>query len=540
MFTIEEINDSGFLPGVRLGYVAYDVCADATKALLSVEHLLSINGSLPVLHDYSEFRPHVKAIIGEYYSLVTVPIAKLLSVYLFPQISAASSAAVLSDRLWYPSFFRVIPSDVHQTEAMAQLMLHFGWNWVGLVSMDDDYGRGAHQSFLKDAAADGVCIAYEEVIPHYLGHENSQQRIMEVARQIQQSDAKVVMVILRDELVKMLFEEMIRLKTSRVWIASNIWSSAPLVMDMQDIDKVGDIYGLRFITGNIAGFHDFFNNLTVNLGVKNELIEEYKRITYCSPSSSKDCSKTRAHSLGPTVAYGERVAVWAIAHALRDLLRCNETSCPGETIFPPYQLVEKLRKVKFSLDGEMKFFNVDGDFEDGYEVVMWVPGDRPIKTIGRYNVRRGQMNIDNSDVIWTMTPNNTKPSSQCSESCKSGHFKKMTNISCCYTCLPCGEGTFSSILMNATNVQMELGLWKDGLNVKHAQKTAQLYILIRVPEMKHQPLPLTLTQRPILGSRAHCPQVGASSKNIQVPPREECLKVCARHYDQPPSVSDRV
>ena len=72
-----------------------------------------------------------------------------------------------------------------------QLIRHFKWNWVGLVSMDDDYGRGVHQSFLKDAEEAGVCVAYEKIILHYLGHAESKKRIKEVARKIQLSDAQV-------------------------------------------------------------------------------------------------------------------------------------------------------------------------------------------------------------------------------------------------------------------------------------------------------------------------------------------------------------
>ncbi|KAL2081904.1 hypothetical protein ACEWY4_021722 [Coilia grayii] len=451
IYTIDSINDSGFLPGVRLGYVVYDSCADATKALSCVEHMLSTNGFLPIMDDYSEFRPQVKAILGERYSLLTIPVAKLLSVYLFPQISTTSSAVVLSDRLKNPSFFRVIPSDVHQTEALAQLIRHFGWNWVGLVSMDDDYGIGAHQSFLKNAANAGVCVAYEEVMPHYLNHEQSEQRIKEVARQIQRSDAQVehvVMVILRPELVKVLFEEMIRIKTARVWIATDSWSRSASVTGMQDINKVGDILGLNFITGTIPGFDHYLQNLTVRPGVRNDLIEEYKQMD-CSPSLSGDCNESRAHSLENSVdlpvANGERVAIWCIAHALRDLLECNETSCPGETNFPPYKLVEKLRKVNFTLDGENKFFNEDGDFEDGYDVLMWVPEgeSRRLEVIGRYTLQPRQAEIGPADIIWTMTTNNTPPS-QCSPSCNPGSFKKVSNIFCCYDCILCDEGTFAS------------------------------------------------------------------------------------------------
>ncbi|XP_041951860.1 G-protein coupled receptor family C group 6 member A-like [Alosa sapidissima] len=451
IYTIDSINDSGFLPGVRLGYTVCDPCADATKALHCVEHLLSTNGSLPVLDDYSEFRPKVKIILGERYSLLTIPVARLLSVYLFPQISTTASAVVLSDLLEFPSFFRVIPSDVHQTMALAQLISHFGWNWVVLVSMNDDYGRGVHQSFLKNVMEAGVCVAYEEVIPHYLDHEQSELRIKQVAKQIRDSpEAQVVMVILRPELVKMLFEEMIRTNSSRVWIASDAWSRSGVVSTMQDINKVGDILGLNFVTGTIDGFTDYLQKLTVRPGVKNDLIKEYNQLySDCGPDSSEDCSKPSADHLVKNVdlpvVYGERVAVWSIAHALRELLGCNETFCPGETDFPPYKLIEKLHKVNFTLDGERKFFDKNGDFEDGYDVVMLVPDGeiRQAKVFGRFALPQEKVVITEKNITWTLTLNSTLPVSQCTPSCPNGTFKKVSNISCCYSCISCAEGTYS-------------------------------------------------------------------------------------------------
>ncbi|XP_076132893.1 G-protein coupled receptor family C group 6 member A-like [Alosa pseudoharengus] len=166
IYTIERVNDSEFLPGVCIGYVLCDPCADSTKAIHCGEHMLSEKGCLPVMDDYSEFRPKVKVILGERYSLTSIPVAKL-QLYTVP-ISTTASAAVLSDKLQFPGFFRVSPSDAHQTNALAALIRSFGWNWVGLISMDDEYGRGVHQSFLKSAEEAGVCVAFEEVIPHYL------------------------------------------------------------------------------------------------------------------------------------------------------------------------------------------------------------------------------------------------------------------------------------------------------------------------------------------------------------------------------------
>ena len=48
-------------------------------------------------------------------------------------------------------------------------------------------------------------------------------------------------MVLRPELVEMLFEEMIRSNTTRVWIASDVWSRSTDVAKMKDINKVGGV-----------------------------------------------------------------------------------------------------------------------------------------------------------------------------------------------------------------------------------------------------------------------------------------------------------
>lgn len=87
--TIETINNSSFLPGVRLGYYICDTCSDASKAIHSTERLLAVNGTLPVQCEVLE-RPNVKAIIGARFSEDSMAVARLLSLYMVPQVSNQS------------------------------------------------------------------------------------------------------------------------------------------------------------------------------------------------------------------------------------------------------------------------------------------------------------------------------------------------------------------------------------------------------------------------------------------------------------------
>lgn len=51
----------------------------------------------------------------------------------------ASTSSLLSDK--FPSYLHTVASDKIQSEAMVQLIQHFGWVWIGTIAADDDYGK---------------------------------------------------------------------------------------------------------------------------------------------------------------------------------------------------------------------------------------------------------------------------------------------------------------------------------------------------------------------------------------------------------------
>lgn len=283
------------------------------------------------------------------------------------QLSSTSSSPELSDKLRYPVFLRSIPSDNHQSKAVAKLLHHYGWNWVGVVYGDDEYGRAAFQSFLRDAEKYSVCLSYQEVMHDHIDPSLSMQRIKQIANQIRSSSAKVTLLILKADLVKLLFEEMIRTNTSRIWIASDAWSRMLSLAQIDGINNVGDILGFTFVSGKSESFDNYLKNLSATPGGYNHFIEEYKNIRFnCTPEcfSNKPPSHCPTHNLlkvksgnacnfqdpqeqnddylvktlDTSEALPTRIAVWAVAHALKKLLKCNNSSCLEEINFPPWKV----------------------------------------------------------------------------------------------------------------------------------------------------------------------------------------------------------
>ncbi|KAM8939617.1 vomeronasal type-2 receptor 26-like [Pelodytes ibericus] len=137
----EMINlETDLLPNITLGYHLYDSCLDTMKAVKSVLQILS--GPRKTVPNYSCMGYNkVAGFIGDHHSLTTVPIAQVLGVYGYPQISYGATDYGLSDRRVYPHFFRMVQNDRVYYKIIARLLKHFSWTWVGILASNDDSGE---------------------------------------------------------------------------------------------------------------------------------------------------------------------------------------------------------------------------------------------------------------------------------------------------------------------------------------------------------------------------------------------------------------
>lgn len=210
-------------------------------------------------------------------------------------------------------------------------MSYFDWDWVGVIHGDDDYGKSAFQGFLNNAEDDNVCTAFIATLPYYLDFKDIDNLIQNVVQTIQNSTAKVVLVILREEMVYKLFTEVIKQNISRTWIASDSWAVSYNISLMKGINNIGDVFGFSFITGPNPGFKEYLQNVAANPNANNNrFIEEYLKLDRDNDflTNEVDASQT----------YADRLAVLSIAHSLKAVLNCNQTACPGNRDFPPHEV----------------------------------------------------------------------------------------------------------------------------------------------------------------------------------------------------------
>ncbi|XP_050991313.1 LOW QUALITY PROTEIN: extracellular calcium-sensing receptor-like [Labeo rohita] len=478
-FAVNEINKNpNLLPNITLGYHLYDNCVRlgiAFRAAISLasgteEFFSNLNCTGP---------PPVIGIVGDPSSTPSIAISNILGLFRVPIVSHYATCSCLSDRKKYPSFFRTIPSDAFQVRAMVQILRHFGWTWVGLIYSDDDYGIYAAQLFQQEMQLFGHCVAFSEILPH----DNNHRDIQHITRVIQASTARVVVVFSTSSFLIPLMEEVVlQNMTGRQWIASEAWTTSPVYHTPRFLPILGGTLGIAIRRGEIEGLREFLLRLRPSSDKKNNIVtifwenmfecsfengsraidgEQVKKVC----AGQEDLSNTETPYTdvsGLRAAYNVYKAVYALAHALHDLMQCEEgrgpfngNSCADKTNLKPWQLVHYLQKVNFTTGyGDQVSFDKNGDALAIYDVLNWQPSSdgsimiHPVGVVNKGAATEMVLTLDEDAIHWNFETKNP-PRSVCSESCPPGtrQARRKGLPACCFDCLPCGDGEIS----NTTN-----------------------------------------------------------------------------------------
>nr|XP_046244965.1 extracellular calcium-sensing receptor-like [Scatophagus argus] len=467
IFAIEEINNSSeLLPGIKLGYQIHDSCAEVPVAVQAAFKLL--NGLDPVFYTGDNCSQS-----GMVMAIIELHLKE--SHCCFPQVSHFATCACLSDKQQFPTFFRTIPSDQFQADALAKLVKHFGWTWIGAVRSDSDYGNNGMATFLQAAQKEGICVEYSESF--YRTHPRS--RIQRVADVIRRSTATVIVAFVASTEFRILMEELsLEPSPPRQWIGSESWVTS---RDLLRFSFCAGAIGFGIQRSVIPGLREFLLDLSPTDVAASPLLTEFWEEAFNCRLGKSEVVKLIFNMISISVAVDERVcdgsediqtlqnpytdtsqlritnmvykAVYAIAHAIHNSV-CQETNsttqCDKITRVEPRQLLTQLKKVKFSQNGYDVSFDANGDPVATYELVNWQKsesGSTELVTVGFYDASlpAGQEFSINRNLTW-MEGRTQVPVSVCSDSCPPGTRKVLQKGKpiCCYDCILCPEGEISN------------------------------------------------------------------------------------------------
>uniref|UniRef100_A0A3B5PNZ9 Extracellular calcium-sensing receptor-like n=1 Tax=Xiphophorus maculatus TaxID=8083 RepID=A0A3B5PNZ9_XIPMA len=310
LFAIEEINNSSdLLPGLTLGYKMYDACGFIAR---------SVKVSLALLNG------------NEIQALPAEPCTR--------PISHFSTCACLSDKTKYPSFLRTIPSDYYQSRALAHLVKHFGWTWIGAVRSNDDYGNNGMATFTETAEELGICLEYS--VSFF--RTDPSDKIHKIIEVIKSSNSKVVVAFLSHmDLDVLLNEFSVNNLTGYQWVGTEGWMFDSQIAAMDKNRILDGAVGLSIPKAHVSGLREFMFNVKPLNSSNSELFTRlWEALFSCKFKQSnsgeiqKECTGEEDltgvensftdMSLMP-IFYNVYKGVYAVAHALHEILNCNKT-----------------------------------------------------------------------------------------------------------------------------------------------------------------------------------------------------------------------
>ncbi|XP_032446483.1 extracellular calcium-sensing receptor-like [Xiphophorus hellerii] len=490
VFAIEEINNSSFLlPNVSLGYKIFDSCASALSTTRAGMGLM--NGEGRTFEKNCSGQSSIHAVVGTSESSTTIVMLQISGIFQMPVISHFATCACLSNRKEYPSFFRTIPSDYYQSRALAKLVKHFGWTWVGAVRSDNDYGNNGMATFIEAANQEGICVEYSEAI----SRTGSRENVERVVRVIRGGTASVLVAFLAyDEMDVLLEEALSQNLTELQWVGSESWITSAHLAKKRYSGILSGTLGFAIRKAKISGLQDFLLKVNPSQEPQSNLLREFWETTFaCSFRSSTPDTKlcSGVESLRDVdnaftdvselrISNNVYKAVYAVAHALHSMLNCKQGGenvthpCKLRDRPEPRQVVKYLQDINFTVEsGENVYFDENGDPAAIYELVNWQrnpAGDVVFTTVGKYDASHpdgNQLTMNGVNITWA-AESVEKPLSVCSENCLPGFRTAIIKGKpiCCFSCVPCAAGEVSNTSNSAECSQCPSEYWS---NVNHSK-----------------------------------------------------------------------
>ncbi|XP_042330639.1 vomeronasal type-2 receptor 26-like [Sceloporus undulatus] len=380
----------------------------------------------------------------------------------------------------------MVPNEAHQHNGIAELLLHFGWTWVGFLAVDARSGELFFETLQPLLAERGICFAFSErtKVTYFTEMYFMQWSWSKSYLVIVESKANAVVVYgdstamfcLRSMLALGELENVISTPLGKVWIMTAQLDFTSIKYQMTwDMQVFHGSLSFAVHSNDVSGFKEFLQLRNPCRPNGDGFIREFWEQTFgcalstcaldkqdseaCTgeekledlPSSGFEMSMT-GHS------YSIYNAVYVVAHALHAmyLSRVKQTTVKGERVklqnLKPWQLHHFLKNVMFNNSaGETVLFDEHREIETGFDITSLItyPNNSFMKVkVGRMDLQGTQGKkfiLDEDKVVWHRSFQQVPPISECNKKCPSGLSKqrKEGEIFCCYDCAPCPQGKIS-------------------------------------------------------------------------------------------------
>ncbi|OCT96483.1 hypothetical protein XELAEV_18008687mg [Xenopus laevis] len=419
------------------------------------------------------------------------------------QISYGATDPALSDSGTFPYFFRTVQSIHSEFYALGQLLRHFGWTWVGIITSDDISGEEEYKLLAKYLSSAGVCIEFTLKL-----HKSRQNYVHSVTDHFKKTIAfSSTNVILICGTVIFLFFTYLTAgndfyQRETIILSSNWGANDALIT----YNPVLFNYSLVLVPGyhydlDTPEMRSFLETFHPSNYPEDKLLGDIWMIyLYCL---SKDQNKnyiyqyiyfavpllqncTGQERITDIYSFGGNsnsprvhLAVDMMSRALHDMnMKLNKKSVRNRETFLKSELHQNLKKLQLkSKHGEIFSFNENGEYLTRYKIYsnfITLDGMVTRNFVGEFSPWAPldqQLSITSKAIPWK-TIDRKIPRAQCTDNCLPGYRKMpIPEVQpCCYDCVPCSEIEISNIIDSVSCTQCPDMEWPNEMKDQCVQR----------------------------------------------------------------------
>ncbi|XP_062993124.1 vomeronasal type-2 receptor 26-like [Elgaria multicarinata webbii] len=388
----------------------------------------------------------------------------------------------------------MVPNEALQYQGLVQLLLHFQWKWVGLISTDDNGGHHFLRTMQPLLLQNKICLAFTERVPKKVNAFNNLHEIFynkqNILTTFMMSKANAVVIhgetssiswlqfTMKAKGVLQIFSQNNgKASAAKVWI-----TTAQIDFTLHTFQRVTGI-DMQMFQGAISftiqskelqGFPEFLELVHPSWANEDGFIHDFWEQAFsCSLSKSilvfigGRCTREEMLESLPESffevsmtghSYSIYNAIYTIAHALHIMYssRANHRSVEDRgknslQNLEPWQLYSLIQRISFNNSaGDEITFNEHGELTGGFDITNLVtfPNNSYNRVkVGRLDPLPGKgFAINETRIKWHKHLTQVPPLSLCNDKCHPGSSKKKKEGKkfCCYDCALCPDGMFSN------------------------------------------------------------------------------------------------
>ncbi|XP_070790393.1 vomeronasal type-2 receptor 26-like [Pituophis catenifer annectens] len=379
----------------------------------------------------------------------------------------------------FPFSYRMTPNQEPPYSAIVQLLLHFQWTWIGLLSQDNEKGEKFKRRLEVLALKNGICIVLSGTVPEANMKTSAGETLMQEKRKMFHSLIKSQIKIIVFQLdfqasgmLAIIIQTIDMTNTSivgRVWIATTLTASSVGIFDLLvDLQNKYALFSFLIQTKRRTQYYYIKSYASMFLSYGKEAFQ----CSYSSPVLSKKVWKKcrekenwkfPPHDVIARIMSQDSSSISQIIQIVALVLSAASSSQRSKRRMQvgdhqPAQIVQPWQLHKFLSNFQNHNISRDGiSFDENgvpvgdFDIMQWTSAlnksDAGVKigNVERQASSEVKISVNQSAIQWPTLFNKMVPYSRCTESCSPGYAKLVREGApvCCYDCSLCMEGTFS-------------------------------------------------------------------------------------------------